>query len=789
MRQMIKTLLLIVGLALGLQSTWAFSLLGPAHNGGDAWQTTDIGYDPLGYGSAPPFLVESNSFAPKNIGEGYRRNTPVMYYAFGPSFSDYFGSDGETAVGQAFGILNSTLNGLTNGVLSLNDPTNGFFDGSAIALGSTNNIDSYSADLSEFPLNSEGVNYEAEALGLLDLKSETLALMVQQLGLADAVRYIWALRDREHVGNIPCPVGEEYWVIQRNYNITATPLNQIQYSPYVNEELYSYYIYEDCAAPAPLSPPDADALEIPSDPLVNNPPVSSGIGEYPLLVGSFYTGLTRDDVAGLRYLMSTNNYFAPSPAYLESPSPDSAMLLTNLATTTILYTSNLTDLATAAATNDPATLEALFPGLQVATSSNYFTVGFITNLTAYFTNEPGSAFGNPPVLVLATNLIPVAITNYVYSFANVVTNSYYSNTVVTLETVLVTNETGSAFGNFTGTNVVTTKKVTQNIPSGDYFIIPPGGCGYDIISTLYTNVTAITNVITSTFTNVVIGTTNLALSGSELSVTHFTNHWFVVHPCTLETSTNDTIGDYQGIGKMRFVGVRDDNYDYQSGLFINPITNRYTMVLITNGQFVTRTFQRVVTTPDFLFGAADEEDGTVALNINFYTNNEEINLAGPGTINPPSGIIFNKVGPVFHNTGPAFLTQADALLRDPIWASFDGTTNAPIVYPNGTSLTNLINESLIQISPPPPTLPSGTNGVSYSVMFSATGVQVPCTWSLASGSAGLPPGLSLSSNGVISGTPTQTGTYDNIIIQVMDSSTPARTVQLNYSITISSTNN
>ncbi|HTQ50481.1 MAG TPA: putative Ig domain-containing protein, partial [Candidatus Acidoferrales bacterium] len=66
-----------------------------------------------------------------------------------------------------------------------------------------------------------------------------------------------------------------------------------------------------------------------------------------------------------------------------------------------------------------------------------------------------------------------------------------------------------------------------------------------------------------------------------------------------------------------------------------------------------------------------------------------------------------------------------------------------------------------------------------------SGGQAPYNWALTSGSAGLPPGLSLSSNGVISGTPTQSGTFDNIVVQMTDSTVPiARIVDLVYSITI-----
>lgn len=50
------------------------------------------------------------------------------------------------------------------------------------------------------------------------------------------------------------------------------------------------------------------------------------------------------------------------------------------------------------------------------------------------------------------------------------------------------------------------------------------------------------------------------------------------------------------------------------------------------------------------------------------------------------------------------------------------------------------------------TLPEGNVGVPYSATLSQTGLDAPVTWSLLAGA--LPPGLALSSGGVISGTPT-----------------------------------
>lgn len=62
-------------------------------------------------------------------------------------------------------------------------------------------------------------------------------------------------------------------------------------------------------------------------------------------------------------------------------------------------------------------------------------------------------------------------------------------------------------------------------------------------------------------------------------------------------------------------------------------------------------------------------------------------------------------------------------------------------------------------------LPSATVGSSYSGTLNASGGIAPYTWTVISGA--LPPGLSLSTSGVISGTPTTAGTY-NFTVQVID---------------------
>jgi large repetitive protein len=80
------------------------------------------------------------------------------------------------------------------------------------------------------------------------------------------------------------------------------------------------------------------------------------------------------------------------------------------------------------------------------------------------------------------------------------------------------------------------------------------------------------------------------------------------------------------------------------------------------------------------------------------------------------------------------------------------------------------------------TLPSGSEGSSYSATVTASGGLPPYAWSISAGS--LPGGLNLNSNtGQITGTPSATGTF-SFTVQVVDSEIPAATTATNLSITI-----
>ena len=772
MVRLLKNSWWVVLLAVSSQSSFGFSLAGPTNS--EAWQVPEIGYQ-----------IGGDIVTPKNLGEEYRRTTPVLFYAIDSNFRDYFGSNGVRAIEEAI----STFNILTN-------------------------FSQYSRTLSEVPLQAHREKYAAESLFLSDLKSHAMNLFCENMGLAEPERYTWCLHDRLHVGTPPCPTNMFYTIVQRNFNPVPSPLDQFQPSSYVNGTLYSYFILELCNPPVP---PIAIALAFPVDPLAD--PFTSIAGALSpqfggsqriggLFEGRFFTGLTRDDVGGLRYMLRTNN------VNLETTVSNTLSFLTNVAPQ-LLFTSNLTVLAAQALTNDAPTLQALYPGLAIAATTNTFVNVLVTNVSAYFTNSPWDPSGTPAHLAFASNLTYSVQTLFHHSFANLVTfqfrdghwlavpvadiSTLTNRALVTLQTTNITVNSkpwGPAGSLVIATNVTTTTYVTNQVV-GDFFLMPSNLCDVAILAGQLTNVLAVTNIIfiaTNTAANTnVLGT---PLFFTESRIDTFTNHVFVINPVTCQTNL---VAWRQGIDRITFVRVPDGNFDELTYGLYTPITNDYSVMAFnpTNNVLSLERNRRTLVFPDFVITAADLHDipgnnliGTAfaARNLDFFSSTNlgvaYQNLAGPGVIQPTTFFIFNKGGPIFFNFSPNayFIDPSAEASQTPllIWGSFDGTTNAPIVYPNGTSIENLENQILIQISPT--TLPDGNVGVGYSTTtFTATGGQPPYSWGLAPGSPGLPPGLTLSSGGTISGTPTLDGIFD-FVIQLTD--TAGTVVDYNLAITI-----
>ena len=192
MLRLFQRTILALAVAGAASSASAFSLLGPQ----TPWQTDSIGYNVGGLDIGGPM----------NLSEEYRWNIRTITYGFDQSFQDYFGQRGVDEVNKAMDILNSL-------------PP----------------VSKMSEDLSEFPQDTRRMNYQANALGLYDLKSWVLGLMMEEVGLADPERYVWTLRNRL----VTAAPATNYIVIMRNFDpVTWNP------TPYVNGVLYTYNIVE-----------------------------------------------------------------------------------------------------------------------------------------------------------------------------------------------------------------------------------------------------------------------------------------------------------------------------------------------------------------------------------------------------------------------------------------------------------------------------------------------------------------------------------------------------------------
>ena len=401
-----------------------------------------------------------------------------------------------------------------------------------------------------------------------------------------------------------------------------------------------------------------------------------------------------------------------------------------------------------------------------------------------------------PALVMGTNYTTNIVTTYQYYFGGIVTNHYYPNSF----SVVTTTNVGPCPGgspDMLCTNIsIVTNRLNQ--PAGDFYVVPPAWCGFTLLSSLLTNVTTFTNVVVSTNT---AGVVDIGQIYYQTTITTQTNATLLVQPSFCGSNTVPVTGLRRGVGRVQFIRA---NYDSLLGQFFQPLTNTYSMTMITNGQPVVEYYQRVVTKPDFLFQAADltvpsvpfpyGPDSTVTTPT-FDQSAIATALAGPGTVVPGTTIVFNEnINNLFINGSlnldnvptNSYLNQDDQIPYSQeygIWGSFDASTNYPIIYPSGASITNLMNQMVIQVTPA--AMPDGTNGAAYSVTLSAAGGQPPYIWAAPDFST-LVPGLAFNgaptnNTATVFGTPTGAGTF-NFTLQLTDSAN--RVINLNYPITI-----
>lgn len=187
----------------------------------------------------------------------YRWNVPKVTYGFDPSFVEYFGTNGIRAVEAAIDLIN------------------------VIPPAADLALDAYPRT------DVRRANWEAMTLHCLDLKSVALQRLLEQLGLAQSIRWLWCVRGRTVVES-----NTWYSIIRLNYDPST-----LNVSSYVNGMSFGYKLYDAGGV--------CDALETSGVYFDGNP---TAVAEQSLGVGEFIINLSRDDVGALSHLLRPSNW-------------------------------------------------------------------------------------------------------------------------------------------------------------------------------------------------------------------------------------------------------------------------------------------------------------------------------------------------------------------------------------------------------------------------------------------------------------------------------------------------
>jgi hypothetical protein len=168
-------------------------------------------------------------------------------------------------------------------------------------------------------------------------------------------------------------------------------------------------------------------------------------------------------------------------------------------------------------------------------------------------------------------------------------------------------------------------------------------------------------------------------------------------------------GIYGGGEKITFIQVH-----YQSLLGSNmiPVIYNYTMPYVTNGLLAQVAVTRTVTVPDIVFSAGDLISNTTPPSWDVYTISPvtyvvdgTVQLSAGGNVvssvySPHRQVTFNSGCPCYVDVGSveggagAYLDQYTGIYPVFWWGSFDGSTNAPVIFPNGSSISALESQIL-----------------------------------------------------------------------------------------------
>jgi hypothetical protein len=207
----------------------------------------------------------------------------------------------------------------------------------------------------------------------------------------------------------------------------------------------------------------------------------------------------------------------------------------------------------------------------------------------------------------------------------------------------------------------------------------------------------------------VIGSGGSSSGGSSWQVVVTTNVTATTPVTGAGTVATNLPGIYGGVEKITFVKV---HYQSLYGSNMIPVVYNYTMPYVTNGLLAQVAVTRTVTVPDIVFSAGDLISNTAPPSYNAYGLGLLGTYVVDGTVQVSAGgnvvssvyspryqVTFNSVGPFYFNEGSveaggSFLDQYTGFYPVFWWGSFDGSTNAPVVFPTGSNISALESQIL-----------------------------------------------------------------------------------------------
>jgi len=338
-------------------------------------------------------------------------------------------------------------------------------------------------------------------------------------------------------------------------------------------------------------------------------------------------------------------------------------------------------------------------------------------------------------------------------------------TVVTLTGTNFTGATAVRFGATAATSftVNSATSITATAPAGapgtvDVTVTTPGGTSATGANDRFTYFTPTLTLAPTTLTNPVYGTPysqTVTASGGNGTYSYAVTAGAL--PAGLTLSTGGTLsGTATVTGTFNFTITATDTS-------APPITG-------SRAYSVTIAAPTIVVSPSSLVAVVNPSPGN-----SYTTAISATGGIGPYSFtvtagSPPPGLTVSSTG-VFSGTPTA-------------GGSFSFTVTATDAggFTGSRAYTVPVNPPSLAMTPT--TLPGGTGGTAYSQTLGVIGGgTAPFTYSLTAGA--LPPGLALSGAGVLSGTPSATGTF-NFTVTATDSSTGTGpySVSQAYSVTI-----